>query len=150
MTDPTNINIQVEGLDFYPAALYDASHQITLLQKRKKALPLLEAMLANDELHNPFVTMQHIRAWAHVSEVMARHGWVWDGYNWNRSERDRAISNTYRYRPGKACPAIWQPQMYSPETLYGRALSTAHSHLFTPISIPLKGGIPHVNHQKPA
>ncbi len=149
MTDPANLNIQVDGLDFYPAALYDASHQFTLLQMRKKALPLMEAMLVNDELHNPFVTVHHIRAWkaVHVKEEMERHGWVWDGFNWNRSERDRAISATYRHRPGKACPAIWQPQMHSPETLYGRARTTTHNQLFTPISIPRKGGFPDAAHQ---
>ena len=88
---------------------------------REAALPIFEQLIKNDEMHNPYITLDPIKSWMQiiwVAELIEQHGFVWDGSNWQRSEEDRLRSLQYRWRPDGPLPSILQPQKYPPEHLY--------------------------------
>jgi hypothetical protein len=99
--------------------------QSELDQMRAAALPLIEQLIALDEFHNPYCTLQQIQAWKPiwVKEEMERHGFVWDGSAWRRSEADRLISLTYCFRPGLFKREV-QPTKYPADWLYRRGSSS--------------------------
>jgi hypothetical protein len=99
-----------------------------LAAKAEAALPIIEKMIADDEFHNPFVTMAHVLGWKQrqiiwISEEMERHGWLWNGNAWQRSRERRRHSLAYRHRPGTRPPAILQPQKYPASILYAGAVT---------------------------
>jgi hypothetical protein len=87
----------------YPSSGNNNTWTDTLRLKRKMGEPLLEQLIANDEEHNPYLTLWHVRAWPDiwVSEHLEQHGFWWNDREWTRSEEDKAISWLYRWRPAE-------------------------------------------------
>ncbi len=104
---------------------FDDTWRAELDRMRAAALPVIEGLIARDEFHNPYCTLQHVTAWkpVWVKEEMERHGYVWNGSAWRRSEADRLISLTYRFRPGLPLPEV-QPTMFPADWLYRRGPSS--------------------------
>jgi len=82
-------------------------------KKALAGLPIIATMIQQDELHNPFITMQHVNRWMEeghaiwVSEYLERHGFTWDGETWTRTQEERERSWNLRYRPVEAYPHAW-------------------------------------------
>lgn len=70
-------------------------------------------MINNDELHNPFITMQHVNRWMEegntiwVCEHLEQHGFTWDGKTWTRTQELREYFWNLRYRPIEVYPHSW-------------------------------------------
>jgi hypothetical protein len=73
-------------------------------RKAEAALPVIEKMIQADESHNPFLTMNHVKAWFDggkyiwLSETLDRHGFVWENDSWTRTDGARQRSWALRVR----------------------------------------------------
>ena len=81
--------------------------------KALAGLPLIATMIEQDELHNPFIDMQHVNRWMQeghaiwVCEHLERHGFTWNGETWTRTQESREYFWKLRYRPIEAYPNSW-------------------------------------------
>jgi hypothetical protein len=87
------------------AGMLPAPYLTIIRRKAEAGLPVIEAMIQADEMYNPFLTMQHVRAWFDggkylwLSETLDRHGFVWEDDSWTRTEVERQRSWDMRVRP---------------------------------------------------
>lgn len=88
-------------------------YQEVIPTKALAGLPIIATMIQQDELHNPFIAMQHVKRWMEeghaiwVSEFLERHGFTWNGKTWTRTQEEREHSWNLRYRPVEAYPYAW-------------------------------------------
>jgi hypothetical protein len=88
-------------------------YKAVLHKKALAGLPIIATMIQQDELHNPFITMQHVNKWMEeehaiwVSEYLEQHFFTWDGETWTRTQEERERSWNLRYRPPEVYLHSW-------------------------------------------
>ena len=87
---------------------------------RDAGLPVIGKLIADREHHNPYLRMNHVRSWGQivwVKEELERHGFLFNGRVWMRTNKD---ANTSLQIREVALKTNFQPQMYPVWFLYGR------------------------------
>ncbi len=103
-------NVEADRLELLPPEMWgmgeseqrfltwQRNRKMELRLRREKGEPVIQQLMENNEYHSLSTTMQHVRAWPQdiwVSEVLERHGFVWDGEQWTRTETAREWSMQY-------------------------------------------------------